>query len=76
MNKAKECFGERDRRMAAFYHQYGLYLFDKIEKNNEVLGGVAQKAVEEVEEEESEEGEDDEKNDEKQSGEEKDENQP
>jgi hypothetical protein len=68
MNKAKETFGDRDRQMAAFYHYYGLYMFNKIEKNNDILGGVAQKAVEDAQggeesgEEEEEQEEENEQN--------------
>ena len=45
MNKAKETLGERARRMAPFYYQYGLYMLSKIEKNADIIGGPAQKVI-------------------------------
>ena len=38
MNKAKDVLGERHRKMARFYYQYGLYLLARIERNADVFG--------------------------------------
>lgn len=52
MIKAKEVFGELERRMAPFYRYYGVYTLEKIRRNTEIFGGPAQKAMNEMNENE------------------------